>query len=196
MSDAKVRRDGHVRFDNKYYSLDEKMIGKDVLVLATSSQVSIYHQGKLCEVHARIPSNDPLRAKSTKAHHLKPWEREMRNGSLYRKRAQALGPDVDRLVLELLNQGQGFIDTRKIWGILSLDKSFTAAQVNEACRQALEFGTLSYRMVKSILKLLPTKPGKTPDAPRQEIAQSKQESAPNKFVRPMSVYEEQLHLLH
>jgi hypothetical protein len=196
VSDGKVRRDGHVRFDSKYYSLDEKFIGKEVLVLASSSQVSIYHQGKLEEVHDRIPATDPSRSKSTKSHHLKPWEREMQNGSLYRDRAQALGPDVDRFVLALLNQGNGFIDTRKIWGVLSLDKSFTAIQINEACRQALELGTLSYRMVKSLVKLLPENPIGAAAADTTEPSRKEPGNAANKFVRPMSVYEEQLKLLH
>jgi transposase len=196
VSDGKVRRDGHVRFDSKYYSLGETFIGKTVLILASSSQVSIYYQGKLTEVHERIPANDPSRSKSTKPHHLKPWEREMKEGSLYRRRAQALGPDVDRFVLQLLNQGEGFIDTRKIWGVLSFDKSYTPAQINEACRQALALGTLSYRMVKSLLRLLPAHPAGQDEAALPETARPPEGNAVNKFVRPMSVYEQQLKLLH
>lgn len=196
VSEAKVRRDGHVRFDSKYYSLDESFIGKDVLILASLSHVSIYHKGKCQEVHGRIAANDPTRSKSTKPHHLKPWEREMQDGSLYRKRAQALGPDVDQFVLALLGQGLGFIDTRKIWGVLSLDKSFTGPQINEACRQALELGTLSYRMVKSLLKLLPQTPRAAATVTAtQPCRGSDLKSEPNKFVRPLSVYEEQLKLL-
>jgi hypothetical protein len=204
-SEAKVRRDGHVRFDSKYYSLDEKFIGKDTLILASTHQVSIYHQGKLLEVHERIPANDPSRSKSTKLHHLKPWEREMKVGSMYRSRAQKLGPDVDRMVLALIGQGEGFIDTRKIWGILSLDKSHTGPQINEACRQALELGTLGYRAVKSILKLSP--PSRTQKETGSAISSPANQTAasPHKFVRPMSAYateftlgcdEEQLKLLH
>jgi transposase len=194
VSDAKVRRDGHARFDNKYYSLEEKFIGKDVLVLATSTQVSIYCEGRLAEIHPRIAADD-IRSKSTKPHHLKPWEQEMQNGSMYRTKAQRLGPDVDRFVLALLNQGQGFIDTRKIWGILSLDKSHTPAQINEACKKALELDSLSYRMVKSLIKLMAGHPESIPSV---GIAPSEtaREYATNKFVRPMSVYEEQLKLLH
>lgn len=121
----------------------------------------------------------------------------MQDGSLHRKRAQAIGPDVDRFVLALLGQGEGFIDTRKIWGVLSLDKSFTAAQINEACRQALLLNTLSYRVVKSLVKILPANPQAILTAPSASCAQPAQpDKAPNKFVRPMSVYEEQLKLLH
>ena len=197
-SEAKVRRDGHVRFDSKYYSLEERLIGQEVLILESNHQVSIYHQGKLLEVHERIPATDSSRAKSTKLHHLKPWEREMQDGSMYRRRAQKLGPDVDRMVLALLGQSEGFIDTRNIWGILSLDKSYPAAAINEACRQALELGSVGYRVVKSILKL--AKPPVPVFTPRPVVA-----ATVHKFVRPMSAYatgttpraadEEQLSLL-
>jgi hypothetical protein len=193
-SEAKVRRDGHVRFDSKYYSLDEKFIGLETLILASVAQVSIYHQGKLLEIHERIPATDSTRSKSTKAHHLKPWERELQDGSQYRRRAQKLGPDVDRMVLALLSQGEGFIDTRKIWGILSFDKSYSGPQINEACRQALELGSTSYRMVRSLLKLAPPVPAVRADA--TACTPSAAPSSPHKFVRPMSVYEEQLKLPH
>jgi transposase len=187
-NEGKVRRDGHVRFDSKYYSVDENLIGKTVLILANSSHVSLYHQGRLAELHERIPANDPSRSKSTKPHHLKPWERELQNGSLYRTRALRLGPDVERFVTELLKQGDGFIDTRKIWGVLSLDKSFSAAQINEACRQALELGSLSYRVVKSLLKLAPARPpvARGPDTTAATTPGT------HKFARPMSVYATEL----
>jgi hypothetical protein len=191
-SEGKVRRDGHVRFDSKYYSLEECHIGKEVLILASLTQVSIYHGGKLLEVHERIPADDASRSKSTKTHHLKPWEREMQDHSQYRKRAQKMGPDVDRMVLAILGQGDGFVDTRKIWGVLSLDKSYAHAEINEACRQALELGSIGYRVVLSILKLAPIKRETAGAAvlPPQNPATS------NKFVRSMSTYEEQLKLLH
>jgi hypothetical protein len=189
ISEGSVRRDGHVRFDSKYYSCDEKYIGEEVLIIGSLTQVSIYCNGKLLEVHERIPVTDPLRSKSTKPHHLKPWEREMKDHSFYRKKAQALGPDVDQFVLALLQKGDGFIDTRKIWGILSLDKTFKPIQINEACRQALDIGSLSYRLVKSLIKLLPQS---RIVAEGDETIQKSNNT--HKFVRPMSVYEEQLKL--
>jgi hypothetical protein len=189
ISEGTVRRDGHVRFDSKYYSCDEKYIGQEVLLLASPSQVSIYSKGALIEIHERIPASNPLQSKSTKPHHLKPWEREMNDHSFYRKRAQALGAHVDEFVLRLIKQGNGFIDTRKIWGILSLDKTFPPTQINEACRQALEMDSLSYRMVKGLIKLLPRY-----SSPVQENEIKRTQRTTHKFVRPMSVYEEQLKL--
>jgi transposase len=57
-----VRQDGHVRFGNKYYSVEERYRGKTVVVLGGARQVSIYHGGKLLEVHERV--TDPVVSKS------------------------------------------------------------------------------------------------------------------------------------
>lgn len=192
-AEANVRRDGHVRFANKYYSVPEQLIGKPVTILGTSSQVSIYHQGKLIEVHSRLAAQDPLQSKSTKEHHKKPWERAMQDHSLYRKRAQAIGPQCDELILILLNQGQGFIDTRKIWGILSLDKSYTKGAINDACKQAIELGSYSYQTVKRLIRLT-AHPLTSSTEPKDSAHQADKKTS-HKFVRPMSVYEEQLKLL-
>jgi hypothetical protein len=192
-AEATVRQDGHVRFDNKYYSLDEIYKGREVLILGSTQQVSIYYQGKLLEVHARI--TDPNQTKSTKPQHLKPWERAIEDDSFYRKRAQALGPHVDEMVLKLLAHGQGFIDTRKVWGILSLDKSYRPDQIDVACGKALELGTLGFRAVKGFLEqeVSLEQWHQRREAPGGEVA-----AAPTprtyKHVRPLSVYREQLKL--
>lgn len=184
-----VRQDGHVRFGNKYYSVEEKYKGKDVVVLGDSKLVSIYHQGKLLEVHNRL--TDPNISKSTKPQHLKPWERAMQDGSLYRKKGAALGPHVEEMIVALLAQGQGFIDTRKIWGILSLDKRYTAAQIDAACSRALKIDKFGYRAVKSFLEWeemeLLEKNHQT-----QSVTPSLMSA--HKHVRPLSVYKAQLSL--
>lgn len=190
VSEGTIRRDGHVRFANKYYSCDEKYIRRTVLILATNAQVTIYHDGKPIEIHDRIPANDP-RSKSTKPEHLTPWEREMLNESHYRKRAQKIGPYVDEFVLRLLDIGDGFVDTRKIWGVLSLDKKYSNRQIDKACEQAIGLGLINYRTVKSLIGLLPSDVSKTSTSePNQE--NHKNQSKTHKFARPMSVYEEQL----
>lgn len=180
-SSGSVRKDGHVRFENKYYSLAEGFIGKKAVILGGKSHVLIYVDGKHVETHPRV--TESYRSKSTKPEHLKPWEREMQDDSIYRKKAKAIGGDVDRFVERLLAQGQGFIDTRKIWGILSLDKSYSKDRINEACRQAMELDSLSYQMVKSLCKI-------TASSPHPENSKSNS----HKFVRPLSVYEEQLEM--
>lgn len=147
--------------------------------------MSIYHRGKLIDIHVRLQGDNALQSKSTKLHHRKPWEQAMQDHSAYRERAQLIGPDCDRLVLIILSQGQGFIDTRKIWGILSLDKSHSKSAINEACKQAIALDSLSYQTVKRLLKLIP----------HSDTHSVSQKQNSHKFVRPLSVYEEQMHLL-
>jgi hypothetical protein len=184
-----VRQDGHVRFGNKYYSVDETYRGKAVVVLGGTRQVSIYHAGTLLEVHERL--TDPHRSKSTKAKHLKPWEQVLQDNSFYRRRAHAVGPHVEKMIEDLLAQGQGFVDTRKIWGVLSLDKRYDAGRIDEACRRALELGQTGYRAVKRLLEWQDTLvPVPLEEAPvRTAGAQP-----PHKYVRPLSVYREPLNL--
>lgn len=184
-----VRRDGHVRFGNKYYSVDERYRGKKVVVLGGTRQVSIYHQGRLLEVHERL--TDPFRSKSTKEAHLKPWERSLRDDSVYRKRAQGLGPNVDRMIQDVLEQGQGFIDTRKVWGILSLDKRYSAEQIDASCRRALSLGQSGYRAVKRLLEWEDSRVVIAPCAPSTIVPPP---LTPHKHARPLSIYREQLTL--
>lgn len=185
-ADATVRKDGHVRMANKYYSVDEKYIGEEVFLIANQHQILIYLKGKVIEVHERLW--DPYRSKQTKKHHLKPWEQALSDDSYYRKRAAALGPDVERLIVILIQQGQGFIDTRKIWGILSLDKTYSGASINRACREAIALQSFSYRTVKTLVSLDPRPPA--------EPSPTDAGAAPeNKFIRPLAEYQKQLELL-
>ena len=145
-----VRKDGCLRFRGKYYSVDASYIGKHCIVIGSGTTVSIYCDGKLIETHARLTKGD-YQTKSIKPQHLAPWQRSMQETSVYRDRAQRLGAYVDQFITKLLAQGRGFIDFRKVWGVLSLDKTYDAALINEACRLALAEDRLSYRVVKRYL---------------------------------------------
>ena len=180
-----VRKDGHVRFRNKYYSVEERYQGQRVVVIGNSRQVSIYHGGQLIDVHDRISS--PYQSKSTKDHHKAPWERSLQDGSYYRKRAAELGPSAEIVILRLLQQGNGFIDTRKIWGILSLDKKYPAHSIDEACAQAVSIDSYSYRTILSFLER-----GIGEKEAPQDPAQAPLASKASKFIRPMQEYQQQV----
>ncbi|NUM88911.1 MAG: IS21 family transposase [Bdellovibrionales bacterium] len=184
-SEGSVRRDGFVCFRGKFYSVDEALRGEEVAVVANATRVAIYAKGKLVETHARI--RDPHQSKSIKPHHQKSWEKTLRDQSHYLRRAAEVGPDVERIVQAILLEGEGFVDTRRVWGILSLEKTYPRDAVNEACRKAFELNLISYQTVRSLLKL----------APRPEkggAATLKAEDETHKFVRPISEYTKQLKL--
>jgi hypothetical protein len=181
-----VRKDGHVRFRNKYYSVEESYCGQKVIVIGNSSQVSLYHKGKLIEVHNRI--TDLYISKSTKDCHKAPWERSIREGSYYRKTAAKLGPYVEEVVTRLLGQGNGFIDTRKIWGILALDKKYANEQINEACRKALSLEAYGYRSILTLLEL--EAETRTEQGKGKEVLPQKTNIY--KFTRPIEEYKQLL----
>jgi hypothetical protein len=177
--EVKVRQDGHVRFDSKFYSVDETLIGQEVLVIATKSQLSIFQDGKPFEVHQRIPETSP-KSKSTKQHHLKPWERSMKDSSIYLQRARDIGPHCEMQVRKILDISEDFIDLRKVWGILSLNKKYSHSQIEDACQRATAADEYGYRSVLAHL-----------DASSLEVMASSTKTSANKpykFVRPMSVY--------
>ena len=180
--DGPVRQDCHVRFRSKYYSVEEKYKGKRVFVIGDKKQVSIYHEGILIEVHERI--TDTYVSKSTKDCHKAPWERATQDGSYYRQRALKLGPCVDQVIHHLLMHGDGFIDTRKVWGILSLDKKYTPEEINESCRRAISVDSYSYRTVLRFLQC------KTDIEDKTVITDSSKQSS--KFIRPMDEYKQLL----
>ena len=182
-SEGTVRQDGHIRFGNKYYSVDERLVGEELFIIANQKQVLLYHKGQVVEVHERLL--DPYRSKQTKPHHLKPWEQALKDDSLYRKRASRLGPDVERLIIILIQQGNGFIDTRKIWGILSLDKSHAPDVINRACRDAIEMGSHSYRTVRSLCSIS--------SKDKEELPLKHVEK--HKFTRSLDEYKKQLELI-
>lgn len=174
-----VRRDGHVRFDSKYYSLAEEFIGKEVTILGNSKTIAIYHAGKLIETHDRV--TDRARSKSTKRHHLKPWEQVCDNPDGLRGMAAKIGPAVENVVVAILNQGDGFIDFRRIWGILSLNKKYTAAEIDTACLDALTYGCLSSKGIERAILRAREEQLSLPSAP--PVARP-----PGKFQRSIDEY--------
>ena len=72
---------------------------------------------------------------------------------MYLSRAKAIGESVEIIVASILKQGNGFIDTRKVWGILSLDKSYSAERIEKACKLCLELEQYSYQSLRRILEM-------------------------------------------
>lgn len=180
--DSKVRKDGHVCFRNKFYSVGEKLAGEMTFIIGNADTVAIYLKGELLESHQRIKNS--YQVKSTKKHHLKHWEQIQDDHGMYLDRARAIGESAELLIASILKQGNGFVDTRKVWGILSLDKSYSKEKINNACRTCLELDQFSYNSLKRILEL-------------KECLLSKEELRPagkNKYVRSTEDYVQKINL--
>ncbi len=176
-----VRKDGHIRFRGKYYSLEEAHIGKKVFVIGTYERVSIYLENKLIESHARLYSGNT--SKSTKTHHRKFAEQIMGDNDLYLKRAEKIGPCTKEVVRRILLSGNGFVDTRKIWGILGLDKEHSSEAIEAACEYVLDQNDLSYRSILGFLQVRKKEP----------VTKALQQQT-HRFIRDVDEYLGQLNL--
>ncbi len=103
--------------------------------------------------------------------------------------AKKIGQNTEKFVRAALSRGEGFVDTRVVWGLLSLDKTYTKEAIDQAAGIALEMNTLSSRLVERLIKLTLQK-SKIKES--QNPPQHRREVATAKFIRPMSVYTEQL----
>ena len=182
---GQVRRDGHVRFLGKYYSVSEEFITKDVVVLGNSRQVAIYHENRLIETHERVL--DRNRTKSTKSHHRKPWELVCDNHEGLTEQAFKIGPCVAQIVEKILLKGDGFIDYRRIWGILSLVKTYPSDEIDAACENALLNDSISYSAVKSYLVN-----ARSAQALEATGESSSKAASPGRFQRNINEYSQML----
>lgn len=180
-----VRRDNLARVMNKYYAVPECFVSKEMTALITDTQVTLYHEGKFIESYERLTHPDEIYA--IKEHLQKPWQKIKENNRHYLDQAKAIGPNTSRLVENILIQGNGFVDTRKIWGILSLEKKYERTAIDWAAAIALEMGRLSSRFVEEMVQL---HVGKI-ERQGQGETESK-DLAPSKFARSMDVYKAQL----
>jgi hypothetical protein len=144
-----VRADGYVRFENKYYRVDTRLRKEIALVIGNSRQVSIYVKGRLLEVYERI--TDKFHVKACKDHYKESWEKTLRDHGHYLKRAQEIGVHVARIIEIILARGEGFVDTRVVWGLLTLNKKYRNTDIDKACQSALELSQVNLATVRQLL---------------------------------------------
>ena len=191
---ATVRADGYVRFENKFYRIDQRLKKESVLVIANTKHVSIYGRGRLLEVYDRITQR--FETKACKDHYKEPWEKTLEDHGHYLKRAADIGAHVERFINIILARGEGFVDTRVVWGLLTLNKVYANVDVDRACQSALELSQVNLKTVRQLLTIMAEKK-KKPNAPKVAAAAGLDPQAKGgKFARPMSEYVKHLKLVH
>lgn len=178
-----VRIDGYVRFLNKYYRVDTRLKGQSVTLIGNCEKLSIYCAGRLLEVYDVI--KDKFQRQACKDHYKSSSETNLQNHAHYIKQAEAIGANVSRVIQIILARGEGFIDTRVVWGILTLNKKYSATAIDKACESAIELGLINLRTLYALLKLTPKKKTET------EIFNT----TGGKFTRPMSEYRTHLRVV-
>lgn len=145
-----VRKDGFIRFANKYYAVADGYIDKESVVLGSKSRVCIYINGALVETYDRIIDKNKTHA--IQDHLQKPWQKVEENNKGYIHQARRIGPHCEALIKALILRGEGFVDTRILWGVLSLEKKkYPADLIDQACGEAYRIGRFSSRYVEKII---------------------------------------------
>ena len=186
---SKVRADGYVRYANKYYRIDINLKGEQALLIANTKSLAIYCFGRLLEVYELI--SDPYVTKACKDHYRECWERTIENHGHYLERAKQIGGNVERFVGIILARGDGFVDTRVVWGLLTLNKKYNNEDIDKACLSALELSQVNLATVRQLLNTMakPLAKGPTPeDVTVRTVG--------GKFARPMSEYKNHLKLVY
>lgn len=150
-----VRKDSHIEYQGKFYSVAPEFIKKVVTVNEQENLILIYHRRKLIESHNKILNK--FTPSSTKETHLGPWSKTLETSSVYRKAAKEIGPSCDQLIFAILQKGQGVVDNKNIWAIINLQQNYHRVSVEEACKTAYEMGSCNYRGVLGVLRLRYTK---------------------------------------
>ncbi len=189
MTYSKVRLDGYVRFENKYYRVHDKFRGHECLIIGSQKQVTIYSKGLLLDIYDRV--TDPFTSKACKDHYKQDFEKTLKDHGHYINRGKKLGEDVGRFVEMILARGEGFVDLRVIWGLLSLDKKYEAKSINSACREAIELSQVNLKTVMSLLRIMAEE--KKPTTRSQQEEEFKLTNG--KYTSPMSEYKKHLHLV-
>ena len=147
---ARGRKDGYIRYRNKYYFIGEQFWKKQITIVGGTLRVAFYHNGQLIETHDRLLETHQTHA--IKDHPKKPWEKTLQDNHYHLERAEKIGPFCKEIVLHILAHEKGFISYRHIWGILSLDKNFTTDVIEQACKVAFEINSFRYRTIHDLCK--------------------------------------------
>jgi len=148
--EAKVHPDHHIVFERSYYSLPSRFVGKTVWVRATTRLVEIYCDDELVKTHPRAPRrgswmsdpNDyPGAAKAFLFAH----------PQYCRKKAAEIGPNVSRMVEEIL-ASHAIRHLRKAQAVLRMAEKYGAERLDEACGYLLHFGATDQRRLVYVLE--------------------------------------------
>ncbi len=185
-----VRQDGYVRYLGKYYRVDQRLKNQEVIVIGNQRLVSIYCHGRLLEVYERI--TDPFQMKACKDHYKESWEKTLNDHGHYIKRAESIGENVARFVQIILARGEGFVDNRIVWGVLTLNKKYSDLEIDNACKSAIELSSVHLKTVHSLLRIH----GQSENALKNKKESEEYQTPSGKFARPMSEYRAHLRLVN
>ncbi len=146
---CEVRRDWRIMVDSAYYSVPYRLIGKTVHVCVTSQVVRIFYDHQEEAMHPKAKQRWEYQRKSE---HAPPLAEDVlqcnREGLLIQ--AEKLGPYIAEFCAALLSHPS--IDKlRPVRCVIRLALQYPRERLENACKRALQYKTLSYESVKNIL---------------------------------------------
>ena len=179
---CKLHPDCHVIFAKAYYSAPHRLIGRKLMLRATSQLIQVFHEHELVALHSRATHAGQ---RVTLREHLPPDKVAylMKTPRWCRTQARAIGPSTESFVEQLL--GDKPLDRlRGAQSVVSLAKKYGPDRLEAACARALRFGEIRARTIKSILtrgldRELPFEPAPAPSATKPRHARSWTEFFPD-----------------
>lgn len=150
---GKVQKNSHVLLseDKHYYSVPFRYVGQQVKLIYTSEWVEIYCQYERVAFHKRSLTKYGY---STHKEHLPShhqWVLDW-NPDYFKQWASRVGEQTLLVVEALLFSRTHPEQTYKSCiGVLSLEKKVGKDRLEKACQRALVFGSVSYKLIRSIL---------------------------------------------
>ena len=152
-----VQRNYHVqlREDFLYYSVPYQYVGKKVKVLYDKHAVEVYYDNSRIALHIRKPH---CKAYTTLADHMPPNHQHMQQVKGWNKEdllAQAAHIGVCTVqAATLMLQNSIYIEQnyKACFGMLMLQKKYSAHRLEAACSRALQGTRVNYTMIKNILE--------------------------------------------
>jgi transposase len=148
---VKLHRDGHVNFDNAYYSAPFRLVGQQLWVRGGLHEVRILTDEHHCV--ATHPRAKEPGERITNPGHLPPERAAMlpRTPAALRGQAEQIGADTLAVVAEILSNT--VIDrTASAARLLALAGKHSPERLEKACERALHFSDPCYTTVRDILK--------------------------------------------
>jgi hypothetical protein len=145
-----VRRDWRIMYDNIYYSVPYKLIGKCVQVCATTFLIRVFYEHKEVAFHERGKKKWEYKRK---AEYAPPHHEEVlqcsREGLLHL--AKEVGPFTYQVADAILSHPS--VDKlRPVRHLLHLHDKYSKERLEKACQRAFNYKMFSYANVKNILE--------------------------------------------
>lgn len=149
---AKINIDYHFVFENHYYSVPYKYIGKYVEIRATTKTVECFCATERIAVHQRSYKTHSF---TTIEEHMPQAHQEQTKFSIARLKnwANKIGTNTSQFIVHMIN-ARAFPQQayRACLGVLRLSGRYGELRLEKACQKALLIGAYRYQHIEDLLK--------------------------------------------